>query len=232
MRTLGILGGMSWVSTLEYYRLLNEGIRRELGGLHSARLVVSSIDFQGLSDSMADGDWAAVKTVLVTEAKRLAAAGADAILVASNTMHVFADEIEDAACLPLLHIADAVGVRIGSLSLGTVGLLGTRYSMEKDFYRKRLSERFGIESLIPAEEERAKINAIIFTELCEGKFLDASRAFVREEARRLAARGAQGIILGCTELPLIVQQEDLTVPRIDSMDAHVEAGVRFLVGDT
>ena len=230
MKVLGILGGTSWVSTLEYYRLLNEGIKRELGGLHSARLVVTSVEFQELSDFMASGNWAAVKTVLLAESKRLAAAGAEAILVASNTMHVYAQEIEDAAGVPLLHIADAVGAKIEALSLGTVGLLGTRYSMEKDFYRKRLRERFGIESLIPAEDERARINAIIFTELCEGRFLESSRAFVLEEARRLTARGARGIVLGCTELPLIVKQEDLSVARIDSMDAHVEAGVRFLCG--
>jgi aspartate racemase len=230
MGTLGILGGMSWVSTLEYYRLLNEGVQKSLGGVHSARLLVSSVEFQELSDWMARGDWAAVEGVLVAEGRRLAAAGAGAILIASNTMHLYAEEVQAAAGVPVLHIADAVGKRIAARGVRTIGLMGTRYSMEKDFYRLRLRQRFGIESLIPAEDERARINSIIFDELCRGKFLDASRAFVLEAARGLVERGAQGIVLGCTELPLIVHPEDLSVPRFDTMAAHAEDGVGFLLG--
>jgi aspartate racemase len=230
MRTLGILGGMSWVSTLEYYKLLNEGVQKSLGGSHSARLLVSSVEFQELSDWMAGGDWAAVQGVLLAEGRRLASAGADAILIASNTMHLYADEVQAAAGVPVLHIADAVGKRILARGLRTIGLMGTRYSMEKDFYRLRLQRRFGIESLIPAEDQRGRINAVIFDELCQGKMLDGSRAFVLEAARQLVDRGAQGIVLGCTELPLIVHPEDLSVARFDTMAAHAEDGIHFLLG--
>jgi aspartate racemase len=228
MKTLGIIGGMSWLSTLEYYRLLNEGVQRLLGGSHSARLLLSSVEFQGLSDAMARGDWPSVEEILVTEGKRLSGAGAGAVLIASNTMHMYAEAVETAAGVPVLHIADAVGRKIAAAGLRTVGLLGTRYCMEKDFYRLRLRERFGIECLIPDEEQRGKINSIIFSELCEGKFLDASHGFVVESARTLSARGAQGIVLACTELPLIVHQADLDVPRFDTMGAHAEEGIDFL----
>jgi aspartate racemase len=171
-----------------------------------------------------------VEAVLRDEAKRLSAAGAQAVLIASNTMHLFADEVERTAGVPVLHIADAVGRKIAATSVRTVGLLGTRHSMEKDFYRLRLKEKFGIESLIPPEGQRARINTIIFNELCEGKFVDASKKFVVDAARELSARGAQAIVLGCTELPLIVGQEDLDVPRYDTMAAHAEDGVAFLTG--
>jgi aspartate racemase len=231
MRTLGIIGGMSWVSTLEYYRLLNEGVQKSLGGSHSARILLSSVEFQEMSDWMARGDWDSVKGVLLSEGRRLASAGAGALLIATNTMHLFADEIQAAAGVPVLHIADAAGKRITARGVRTIGLMGTRYSMEKDFYRVRLRQKFGIESLIPDENQRGRINAIIFDELCQGKFLDESRAFVLEAARGLVDRGAQGIVLGCTELPLIVHPEDLSVARFDTMQAHAEDGVRFLLGD-
>ncbi len=228
MKTLGIIGGMSWVSTLEYYRLLNEGVQRKQGGTHSARLLVSSVDFQGLSDSMARGDWPAVKEVLVTEGKRLSGAGAQALLIASNTAHLYAEEVEQNAGVPVLHIADAVAQRILAGPARTVGLLGTRHAMEKDFYRRRLRDRFGIECLIPDEAKREKINGIIFAELCQGKFVEASKRFVIDTAQELVARGAQAIVLACTELPLIVSPEDLSVARYDTMAAYVEEGVAFL----
>jgi aspartate racemase len=229
MRLLGIIGGMSWLSTAEYYRLINEGVQKALGGAHSARLLLSSVEFQDVADALAREDWAAVKAALLAEARRLSAAGAGAVMLATNTMHMFADDVEQAAGVPLLHIADAAGERIAAASVRTIGLLGTRVSMEKDFYRARLRERFGIESLIPDEPRRARINGIIFDELCAGSFLEESRCFVREAAAELVGRGARGIVLGCTELPLIVRQEDLSVPRFDTMAAHAEAGVRFLV---
>jgi len=229
MKTLGILGGTSWVSTAEYYRLLNEGVQKALGGVHSARLMVSSVEFQEYSDWMARGDWASVEAGLRAEAQRLRAGGADAVLIASNTMHVSAEAVQAAAGVPVLHIADSVGRLIAQQKPGAIGLMGTRYSMEKDFYRVRLRERFGIESLIPPQEERVRINRIIFEELCQGKFLDESRAFVVGAARRLIERGAQAIVLGCTELPLIVHDEDLSVPRFDTMTAHVADGLRFLL---
>jgi aspartate racemase len=214
---------------VEYYRLINEGVREALGGSHSARLLLSSVEFQEVSDAMARGDWDAVKAVLLAEARRLSAAGADAVLLATNTMHMFADDVEQAAGVPLLHIADAAGERIAAASVRVIGLLGTRYSMEKDFYRARLRERFGIECLVPDEPRRARINDIIFNELCAGRFIEESRRSVLEAAEELVTRGARGIVLGCTELPLIVGREDLSVPRFDTLAAHAEAGVRYLV---
>jgi aspartate racemase len=230
MRLLGILGGLSWVSTLEYYRLLNEGVQKSLGGVHSARLLLSSVEFQEYSDWMAAGDWESVERGLRAEAKRLRAGGADALLIASNTMHLHADAVREAAGVPVLHIADSAGRLIAARSIRTIGLMGTRYSMEKDFYRVRLKEKFGIESLIPPEAQRNRINSVIFNELCQGKFIDDSRGFVLEAARELIQRGAQGIVLGCTELPLVIHDADLSVPRFDTMAAHVEDGLRFLLG--
>ncbi len=229
MKTLGILGGTSWVSTLEYYRLLNDGVQKALGGVHSAHLMVSSVEFQEYSDWMARGDWASVERGLRAEARRLHAGGADAVLIASNTMHVCADAVQEAAGVPVIHIADSVGRLIAARSIHTIGLMGTRYSMEKEFYRVRLQERFGIESLVPPEEDRGRINRIIFDELCQAKFVNESRAFVLSAAARLVEQGAQAIVLGCTELPLIVHDEDLGVPRFDTMGAHAEDGVRFLL---
>jgi aspartate racemase len=227
---LGIIGGTSWVSTLEYYRLLNEGVQKALGGSHSARLLMSSVEFQEMADQMGRGDWPAVERTLLDEGRRLARAGAEAILIASNTMHLYAGQVEAAAGVPVIHIADAVGRKIATTQVRTVGLMGTRYSMEKDFYRVRLREKFGIECLIPGESERGRINSIIFDELASGKFLEDSRAYVIEAAGELIRRGAQAIVLGCTELPLIVKQEDLAVPRFDTMASHAEEGVRFLLG--
>ncbi len=229
MKLLGIIGGTSWVSTVEYYRLLNEGVQKALGGSHSARLLLSSVEFAEMADQMARGDWASVEKTLVAEARRLGGSGAEAILIASNTMHVYAEEVRAAAGVPVLHIADAVGKRVAADAIRTVGLMGTRYSMEKDFYRGRLKERFGIQCLIPEEGARERINAIIFDELVAGRFVEESRAYVIQQAADLVRRGAGAIILGCTELPLIVKQEDLAVPRFDTMASHAEEGVRFLL---
>jgi aspartate racemase len=190
---------------------------------------MSSVEFQEMADQMAGGDWMSVQKTLVGEGQRLARAGAGALLIASNTMHLYAEEVQAAAGVPVLHIADAVGRRICATSVRTVGLMGTRYSMEKDFYRVRLKEKFGIECLIPGEGERGEINRIIFDELVSGKFLDESRAYVIRQAGDLVRRGAGAVVLGCTELPLIVKQEDLSVPRFDTMASHAEEGVRFLL---
>ena len=230
MRMLGVIGGMSWVSTVEYYRLLNEGVQKALGGAHSARIVMSSVEFAEMAAWMARGDWSSVQNTLEVEARRLARCGAEAVIIASNTMHLYASQVEAAAGVPVLHIADAVGSRIAAGPVRTVGLMGTRYSMEKPFYRGRLEEKFGIECLIPEEDARGRINAIIFDELVAGKFVEESRSYVIGQAAELVRRGAGAIILGCTELPLIVRQEDLAVPRFDTMTAHAEEGVRFLLG--
>ncbi len=229
MRVLGIVGGMSWLSTVEYYRLVNEGVQKALGGAHSARLLVSSVEFQGMSDAMHRGDWGAVEGELLAEARRLAVAGAEALVIASNTMHLFAPSVEEAARIPVLHIADAVASGIQAARVGTIGLMGTRYSMEKDFYRVRLRQGFGIESVVPEAAERQEIHRIIFDELCAGRFIDSSREYALSVARGLVQRGAGGIVLGCTELPLIIRPGDLPVPRFDSLAAHAEAAVQYLL---
>lgn len=231
MRSLGIIGGMSWVSSAEYYRLLNEGVQKALGGNHSAPIVMSSVDFQPYSDLLARGEWERIRDALVSEAQRLARTGVEAIAIATNTMHMFADDIEKAAGLPVLHIADATAHRLHDAGYTLIGLMGTRHSMEKDFYRTRLKERHGIESLIPASPERERINAIIFDELCAGRFLDASKKFLLGVVGSLAAQGVQCVVLGCTELPLVIRQADVQLPVVDTMSAHVQACLDFMLKD-
>ena len=229
MRTLGIIGGTSWVSTQEYYRGLNAGVQAALGGTHSAPLVVTSVDFQPYAELMAAGDWDKVLVGMTTEARRLARAGVDGIAIASNTLHVFADEVESAAGVPLVHIADAAAVPIKSAGFKRIGLMGTRYSMEKGFYTTRFRERHAIESLVPGADDRIRINTIIFDELCREKFVDSSRADLHSMADDLAARGAQCVVLGCTELPLVVKSGEVKLPVIDTLGAHVAACLQFIL---
>jgi aspartate racemase len=231
MRSLGIIGGMSWVSSAEYYRLLNEGVQKALGGNHSAPIVMSSVDFQPYADLLARGEWDLIRDALVTESQRIARTGVEAIVIATNTMHMFADDIEKSVGLPVLHIADAAARRLRGAGYTRIGLMGTRYAMEKDFYRARLKERHGIESLIPAAPERERINAIIFDELCAGRFLDASKRFLLGVVDSLAAQGSQSVVLGCTELPLVIRQADAQLPVLDTMSAHVQACLDFLLGN-
>ncbi len=230
MKTLGIIGGTSWVSSQEYYRQLNIGVQKSLGGTHSAPLVMTSVDFQPYADMMAAGSWDAVREGMTAEARRLARAGVEGIAIASNTMHVFADEIEAAAGVPVLHIADAAAARIRSAGFTRIGLMGTRYSMEKGFYTTRLRERHAIESIVPGPDDRSRINEIIFDELCREQFVDASRAYLLGIVGQLAARGAQCVVLGCTELPLVVTQAEAALPVLDTLQAHVAACLDFMLG--
>lgn len=229
MRVMGIIGGMSWESTAEYYRILNEEVARRVGGSASARLLVSSVDFSFYTARMKDGRWDEIREALVGEARRLAAGGAEGILIATNTMHLFAREIEEAAGLPLLHIADAAGAAAKARGARRVGLLGTAYTMEKGFYRERLAERFGIEAVVPPPPERAEVNRVIFDELCLGVFRDESRRALREIAAGLAAAGAEGVVLGCTELPLAMKDGDVGVPYWDTTALHAQAAVDFML---
>ncbi|MFA6506100.1 MAG: aspartate/glutamate racemase family protein [Treponemataceae bacterium] len=231
MRTLGIIGGTSWESTAVYYRLINEGVRDKLGGLHSAHLVLASVDFQEYADNMAAGRWDEVEAGLFGEADRLLAAGVDAILIASNTMHLFADSIAARTGLPLIHIADAAAVAIKGAGVRRVGLLGTRPSMEKGFYKERLSRMFGIEAVIPEEDDRREINRIIFDELCCGVFEEKSRRRLLGVIAALRSAGIEGIVLGCTELPLAIKQSDIDLPLWDTMGLHAGAAVDFLAGE-
>lgn len=227
MRTLGLIGGMSWESTLPYYRLINQGVQARLGGLHSARLLLWSVDFAGIEALQRTGDWARAGEELAEVARRLQGAGADALVLCTNTMHRVADAIASAVSIPLLHIADATGAAIRAAGLSRVGLLGTRFTMEQAFYRGRLRERFVIEVLIPPEAARAEVHRVIYEELCRGRIEPASRAAYRAAIADLVAAGAQGIVLGCTEIGLLVGAADAPVPVFDTTALHAEAAVTF-----
>lgn len=223
MKTIGLLGGMSWESTLPYYRHINEAVRERLGGLHSARLVLYSLDFHEIEALQRQGDWAAAGTLLADAARRLESAGADFLLLCTNTMHKVADTIEAASALPLLHIADPTAAAIQAAGLQRVGLLGTRFTMEQPFYRQRLEDRHGIQVLVPDEPDRAEVHRVIYEELCRGVVSEVSRQAYRQVISRLVARGAQAVILGCTEIGLLVRADDAEVPLFDTCVLHAQA---------
>lgn len=223
MKTIGLLGGMSWESTLPYYRHINEAVRERLGGLHSARLVLYSLDFHEIEALQRQGDWAAAGTLLADAARHLESAGADFLLLCTNTMHKVADAIEAASALPLLHIADPTAAAIQAAGLQRVGLLGTRFTMEQPFYRQRLEDRHGIQVLVPDEPDRAEVHRLIYEELCRGVVSEASRQAYRQVIGRLVARGAQAVILGCTEIGLLVRADDAEVPLFDTCMLHAQA---------
>jgi aspartate racemase len=222
VRTLGLLGGMSWESTLPYYRIVNERVRQRLGGLHSAKLVLHSVDFAEIEALQRANDWDAAGVILAEAARGLHAAGADALVICTNTMHLVAPTIEAAVDLPLLHIADATAARIRDAVLSRVALLGTRFTMERDFYRQRI-EAAGIDVIVPEAAQREVVHRVIYEELCLGRILDASRDAYRGIIEDLVARGAQGVILGCTEIGLLVGEGDASVPLFDTARIHAEA---------
>jgi len=225
MKTIGLLGGMSWESTQSYYRLINEGVRDRLGGLHSAECVLYSVDFEPIEQLQAAGDWEAAGEVLARAARGVEAAGAEFLVLCTNTMHKVAPEIEDAIGIPLLHIADATASAVKSAGVTTVGLLGTRFTMTEDFYCGRLTERHGLDVLVPSEPERATVDKVIFEELCVGKILEDSRARYADVIRNLITQGAQAVILGCTEISLLVGPKDAPVPLFDTTDIHAKKAV-------
>lgn len=225
MRTLGLLGGMSWESTLHYYREINRYTRERRGGLHSAPLLLSSVDFAPVAAMQAAGDWDAAARLLAGQARRLEDAGAEGLLLCTNTMHKVADAIENAVYIPLLHIVDSTARAIRQSGLDEVGLLATAFTMEQDFYIGRMRERFGIRVRVPDPAARAEVHRVIYEELCQGRVLDASRAFYREVIARLAADGAGGIVAGCTEIGLLIAPEDCPLPLFDSCTLHARAAV-------
>jgi aspartate racemase len=225
MKTIGLIGGMSWESTLPYYRLINEGVKQRLGGLHSARLVLHSVDFHEIEVLQREDRWDEAGAMLAQAARSLDAAGADLLVLCTNTMHKVADAIEAATPLPLLHIADCTGDAIRAAGLRRVGLLGTRFTMEQDFYRGRVEQRHGIEVLTPPAPDRAQVHRIIYDELCRGEVRDASRAIYREIIARLVAQGAEAVVLGCTEIGLLVGDDDASVPLFDTTAIHAARAV-------
>ena len=227
MKTLGLIGGMSWESTLPYYRCINERVRERLGGLHSARLILYSVDFDEIERLQRADRWEEAGRALADVAARLERAGAEALVLCTNTMHKVAPAIESATGVPLLHIADATGAAITAAGLHSVGLLGTRFTMEEDFYRRRLEEDHGLAVLAPEADDRAAADRIIFEELCRGRVTAASREIYRGIIARLAARGAQGVILGCTEIGLLVSARDAEVPLFDTTALHAAGAADF-----
>jgi len=225
MRTIGLIGGMSWESTVPYYRQVNEGIKARLGGLHSAKVVLYSVDFHEIEQLQRDGDWDTAGEVLADAARRVQAAGADLLVLCTNTMHKVAPQMEAAVSIPLLHIADATGAAITAAGHRTVGLLGTRFTMEQDFYRQRLQDRHGLQVLVPEADDRRIVHDVIYDELCRGVVSDSSRDAYRRVMDDLVARGAQAIILGCTEIGLLVGPQDARVPLFDTTALHASAAV-------
>jgi len=225
MKTIGLLGGMSWESTETYYRLINEGVKKRLGGLHSAKICLYSVDFEEIERLQHAGDWEGMARILIEAAQRIEAGGADFLLICTNTMHKVAPEIEAQINIPILHIADATAERVRSQGINTVGLLGTNFTMEQKFYTGRLREKYGIEVLIPSAPERQIIHSVIYQELCLGKILAASRSKYLRIINQLAAQGAEAIILGCTEIPLLIQQEHTSIPLFDTTEIHAAKAV-------
>jgi aspartate racemase len=231
MRLLGVLGGMSWTSTATYYRLLNEGVADRLGGLHSARLLLHSVEFDEVARLQHLDDWAGTEAVLAEAARGLRAGGAEAVLLATNTMHKVADGIANASGLPLLHIADPTIAAINAAGLDRVGLLATAFTMEQDFYRGGFDEA-GITCLVPYDVERVEVHRIIYDELCQGIVSESSRMALRQIMTELIGRGAQAIVFGCTEIGLLVSGEDSAVPVLDTTVLHVDAAVDWLLADS
>jgi aspartate racemase len=219
MRVVGLIGGMSWKSTLPYYRQVNERVRERLGGLHSSKLLLHSVDFAELEAMQRSGDWHAADALMVDAARRLLAAGAQALAICANTMHRSVPAIEAALALPVLHIADATATAIRAAGLSRVALLGTRFTMEGPFVRERL-ERAGIEVIVPDDAGRDEVHRVIYDELCRGAIVDASRERYRRIMAALVEHGAQGIVLGCTEIGLLVGASDATVPLFDTTAIH------------
>lgn len=226
MRTIGLIGGMSWESTALYYQIINREVARRRGGLSSARMNLVSLDFEDIAQRQRQGDWDGMAGILCEAAQRLSQSGAQCLLIGTNTMHQLAPQVKAATTLPLIHIADVTADAILAAGLDTVGLMGTRFTMERAFYVERLAQR-GVRCVLPDEPQRQEIHRIIFEELCRGQLLESSRAWFSQCIAGLQARGAQGVVLGCTELPLIIRPEDSPIPTFDTTALHALAAVEF-----
>jgi aspartate racemase len=227
MKTIGLLGGMSWESTVGYYRSINEGIRERLGGLHSARIVMYSVDFDPIEKLQRSGDWQAAAKILAGSARSLEAGGADFFLICTNTMHKVAKQVAGAVDIPLLHIADATGEALVRDKVKKVGLLGTAFTMEETFYRGRLAEKFNLNVMIPGEDDRRIVHDIIYQELCQGKIRPQSKAVYTRIVESLAGRGAEAVILGCTEIGMLIGRSDTETPLYDTTEIHAAMAVEW-----
>ena len=220
MKTIGLIGGMSWESTQSYYQLLNQGVKNKLGGLHSAKIVLVSLDFAEIAVLQQQQDWPQMAEILIKASKQVEAAGADYLLICTNTMHKLAEQVQAAVTIPLLHIADAVGENLIQHNFKKVALLGTQFTMEQDFYKQRLADKFAIDVLIPDTQGRETVHRVIYDELCKGIISPESKAEYLTIIDDLTQQGAEAIILGCTEIALLVQQSDTSVPLLDSTTLH------------
>lgn len=231
MKMIGLLGGMSWESSAEYYRILNQGVRDRLGPTASARCLLWSFNFAEIEQMQHKGDWQGLTLRMVDAARRLEAGGADMLLICTNTMHRMADEIQAAIGVPLLHIADPTAEQIKAAGFSTVGLLGTAFTMEQGFYKDRLAARHGLHVIVPNIDDRANVHRIIYEELVTGKLLPVSRYAFREIIARMVERGAEAVILGCTEIMMLVRPEDVRVPLFDTTAIHAAAAVEIALGE-
>ncbi|AXT71060.1 aspartate/glutamate racemase family protein [Vibrio sp. dhg] len=231
MKTVGMLGGMSWESTASYYKALNEGVKSRLGGLHSAKICLYSVDFDEIEKLQHQGKWSETALILAEAAKSVERGGADFLMICTNTMHKVVPEIESQISIPILHIADATAESLVQDGVTKVGLLGTRFTMEQDFYKGRISEKFGIDVVVPTADEQTVVHDIIYKELCLGEIKTESRDRYLKIIANLHAQGAQAVILGCTEIALLVKQSDTTVPLYDTTEIHAAHGVEWALGN-
>lgn len=227
MKTIGLLGGMSWESTVDYYRAINECVRKTLGGLHSAQIVMYSVDFEPIEKLQHAGDWEGMAGILIKAAQRIELAGADFLLICTNTRHKVAQEVEEAIQIPLLHIADATAETLVNDGISIVGLLGTAFTMEQEFYKKRLENNFDLKVVIPSKEDRHTVHSVIYQELCMGKIEGNSKAEYLRIIEALERQGAEAVILGCTEIGMLVSQADTEVRLYDTTAIHAEKAVEF-----
>lgn len=227
MKTIGMIGGTSWESSIEYYRILNETVKEKLGGLHSAKCLMYSVDFQNVVDLMQANDWEAVSVLMQEAAGFVKAGGADFLVICSNTLHNTAHEIEKNIGIPILSIADTAAQRIRNAGMKKVGLLGTKNTMEGEYYKNVVQNKYGIDLITPEKDERETIDKIIFEELCLGVITQASRDIFKAIVSRLQLKGAEGIILGCTEIPLLIKQEDISIPVFDTLTIHAVSAVEL-----
>ncbi|MFX1256187.1 MAG: aspartate/glutamate racemase family protein [Promethearchaeota archaeon] len=229
MKIIGLIGGMSWESSAEYYRIINETVKDLLGGTHSAKSIMYSVDFQEVESLQHLGKWAELTELMVDAAQRLERSGANLVVICTNTMHKMADEVQKSINIPLLHIADATAAKIKGMGIKKIGLLGTKFTMEEDFYKGRLIEKYGLEVIIPNAEQRQIVHNVIYTELVLGEIKQSSKEQFKTIIQHLKTKGAEGVILGCTEIPLLIKQEDIDVALFDTTKIHAISAVEYAI---